>query len=1203
MKKISKILLVLLLLTISTVKAEDCSNVVMYSRDNFISDAVKMRYGSESDGRWLTLKDVNSRNMPTYCHNVSKPTGARYGGTTFRCTKILFDSTNKLVSSDLRSAFEAGIVKILVNGYNVKNTGSGKVGYTATDLAIKTFELLWPSNINSNNMNSGTATNYLKAYQSFANKMLDDSEVVAKLKEAGVTSRNKYSNALSYTWESNGTEIENRARELIILGLNESIRFKKEGAASISWNSNPIVSKDASLGDGKYSGSISYTFKISNFKSSGAFAKAKFNCENCNANGVNYKVYVNDEELGQNYNNEIDLLSRVTNGTGDVTLKIQFNSNSNYGCEGLDYKIDLSYKEDTISNEAYEMHSTDSSCSGKTCQPLYVLNNYDITKTAIIENEFSLCNITCQELQNRCKSQGSSSKACQEFNKQYPNGCINCGVGIVNNVCADPGNTTDLALIEGYEVDPETCTQSTEENITGCIIENKDAAGNSYVDETLGNNLCSVSCKEDFHFTLPGNLDVSNGRFFSLKTDVKATKTCYLKMNGNPSSAFSSFEAGARKTQEKKFECAKIEALNNLTCTPKTKTFSCGTQPVTTIVTTYKGYNTMAKCEEHYSTVECMNGRSTKEITTYEEKLSDPLEYYECDYTYSAGGCSSLKGNDTYKSYPNVAYINGSCQVVDKAESPKEANPKADILSCNSDLGEMTSKASVTEYTSGGVAGDSKVYVYGGSFVSITGGSSESIYNLVGGFNACAFWEMNYDFNADMYFNYEESYMKNALTDKLDLIGEYKKSGTTHMYCASDDGDSTYTSCRSGWKSEPIFNSASYCVCNSSGCNQESISVNGTMRMKESISYEASYITPTQFYSIYPTGAIVVAKSCEGIENCSELTNALPVGLGSPQGIRHYALYAKNLGEYFGKGKFGRVWGDKNSVVSTTLRSSDKCINTGSLKYDTDINGTYIDKGVWVCDYNVNANKCTKTINEDGKVTYRDKNGNITDAFTYDRECVCPDCPVTCDPNGCSIACTGDNCPVICPTCLYNNGRNFAFRAISLSNLNPNNRNLGANWKYDDQISTALEMKAKLTTDEIITDGETIYDDNSNKYVMKMTMDSAMINKIKSRKEKDYTANTLKCYDYTQDGKTYNNIFCYSTLLDELLNDSKTKDKIKFGSNRPLTEAERKNSQNSEYWTTWTKKLESSKWSVNTTRELSYYKTNYGEIGIGPSWK
>ena len=63
-------------------------------------------------------------------------------------------------------------------------------------------------------------------------------------------------------------------------------------------------------------------------------------------------------------------------------------------------------------------------------------------------------------------------------------------------------------------------------------------------------------------------------------------------------------------------------------------------------------------------------------------------------------------------------------------------------------------------------------------------------------------------------------------------------------------------------------------------------------------------------------------------------------------------------------------------------------------------------------------------------------------------------------------------------------------------------------------------MKAAVTTRDIILDGETIYDEGSHKYVMKVNMDSALINTIKNRKNKEYTENTLECYDYEQDGKT-----------------------------------------------------------------------------------
>ena len=1192
MKRLSKLLLIIFMLVfaINVVNADNCENISMNADASgsggypFIRDAVKMNFEGGSVGNLLTFKDSSGKELPAYCHNVSKPTGAKYGITRFKCTREIFDTSSNLVTSNIRDIYDAGLIKILTTGYGNGNTSTGVVGYTATDLAVKTYELLFPANVNTNNMNSGKQSNYLKAYQYFANKMLDDSEVTNLLKATAGSARSKYDSPVSYTWASNGDQIEKRAKELIIIGLTAAKEFKENGTTGISWNSNPVVSKDAVLADGgvtNYSGSLAYTFKLSNFTSKGS-ANVKFTCANCSENGVSYKVYANDEELGSNYTGAIDLLSRITNGTGEVTVKVVFTADSNhYGCEELDYKFELNYKDETISGAAYEMYSTDTSCIGNACQPIYVLGGAGVTKTVTVEDSFSMCTLTCAELEAKCAKDGASSKACKEFKKQYPQGCINCGVGMVNNVCADPGNTSDLALIEGYEIDPETCTQGTGENITGCILENKDAAGNPYKDESLGNNLCSVSCKEDFHFKLPGNIDVSEKRHFALKVDLKATKTCYLKMHGTPNAA--AFAEAAQTSQELYENCAYLNAETHEVVIGRSNQ-------------AYYTYSQTEVCKKMLTGEPCTKGerfcqcttQSNKQIAGYCESEKVKFEY---KYT-TVENCSAVEHNGSiiYERGQIVNSDKTGCEDIPESAELKEFNEKvaAAGAACE-ELGKLTSQATVTVRNVPGVAGGGKVFVTGGSEVSVS--CNGSIYCTIGGWNACALWEMNYDFNPDMYFYYEDAYMKSALTDKLDLIGTPTASGTTHYYCSTDDGDAAYQKCSGGWKTSPIFRTEQYCVCSGDGCKNESVAINNTMRMKESISYETKYITPTQFYSISPHGEIVASLSGEGLENAVELTNALPVGLGVPHGAYHYALYAKNLGEYFGTGKYGRVWGNKNSVVAKTLKANDKCFNNGDLKYDTKIEDTYIDKGVWVCRYCIGEDcycpDCPPEVGfkcqyANGK--YWGKSGTEVTYKEYKAQC-CKD---------------GD-----CPVELFINGKpNFAYRPVSAGDFNPNDRDLGPNWNYDsEQVSTALEMKAAVTTRDIILDGETIYDEGSHKYVMKVNMDSALINTIKNRKNKEYTENTLECYDYEQDGKTYKNVFCYSSYLDELLNNSKTKDKITFGYTRPSGVADRKRSQASDYWTTWTERLENGKWDVKTTKEISYFRSNYGEIGIGPSWK
>ena len=1218
MKKVSKLLfgIVIGLFSIITVKAEECKNYTMrYEAGLFNTQTVQI-LGVDTQ-QMLTFRDNSGAVVPGYCRNAAKSTGANEGGTTYTCRSTVFDATTASVKSDLRKAYEAGIVKILSTGYNLKNKSSGIVGYTATDLAVKTFELLSPESINTGT--SGGDSAYLQAFKAFANQMLNDREIGNLLTQVYGSKRETYGVSSGITFASNDSQIKNTAREYIKMGLEAAKEYKSNGAASISWNTNPNVTKGTILDNGNYTGSISYTFNIKNFTSNGSYARLHFSCENCNQNGVSYVLIVDDENNNQNYGDEIDLLSKVTNGTGNVTIKVVFTGDSNYGCEELDYNIRLNYKDDSISNEVYDMYPNN--CPGNACQHFYVLKNTNVEKVSTISDSFAMCNLSCKELQTRCNL--GNSKACSELNKQYPNGCVNCGVGVVNNECADPGETSDLNLIEGYEVDSENCTQGTEENIKGCILDNKDAAGNSYVDSNLGNpNNCSVSCKEDFHFVLPGNMDVSNGRYFSLKTNVKATKTCYLKMIGNPESAIKAFENAAEGTYSAYNSCQKASAISALNCTPQRETIKCGKK------INHRSVYKNSKNEP------CKSGDDDCTLSN-EEYYSDitiSADYYKCEYQYKVKqGCGITTVKDIYESHAEIKKTGDSCTITSAAVPPSTSDSKSAATSSCDNLDEMNAKPTYVTVNVPGLSG-AKAYVIGGSYSYSIGGSSNSIYNSLGNYNACAFWEMDYDFNPDMYFSYEETYMKSVLTDKLDLVGEITKGSTTHYYCRGNTDDS-YKLCfdesgnETSWSTEPLFAGKRVCVCSGSGCSYESIAVNDTKSMKESITYEATFITPTQFYSIYPTGEIAIGKSCDGIENCQELTNALPVGFGTPQGGHHYALYAKNLGQYYNdrnshkSGDFGRVWGDSDSVVATTLKSNNECAIDGALKYDADVY-EYIKDGVWVCNYCVNGN-CDDNICIKNDGTEVDMTGcmrNDTKENCKKKLCGCPDCPPVVgykcmNINGKYYGSTGAEvnyqtykqqcCPAnVCPvTIILPDGKNFIYRPISTEYIEPDNRELGLNWKYDDkQVSTALEMKAAVTTNEIIADGETIYEDD-NKYVMKVNLDSSLINDIKNRKDKDYASNTLKCYDYKQGSNTYNNIFCYSTFIDELVNNNKTKDKISFSVERPLSEAKRKDSQNSEYWTTWTKKLENSKWSINTTRELSYYKSNYSKIGIGPSWK
>lgn len=1209
MRKISKLLIVLFTFAfgINIVNAADCDSLMLHSDGSFVREIEKMSWNSGgstvSEGKIFNLKDSNGNIYNANCINPGKNAGANRGGSTFKCVNTVFDSSKKLVQTDLKNIYDAGAAYIAAS--NSSNA--------AKDLAMKTFELIAPDKINSNN-GVNDNSEYSNVIKNFANRMINDPEVSKKLSSAYGSIHKLYNDTISYSWAGgNGSQIEQDAKNLIINGLGASINFKNNGAAYVAWNDIPTRENGTSIkndaGVTNYSSSVSYTFDISNFKNN-PMINAKVTCPNCGTNGVKYTVYVNNEKIGDNYTGEIDFLSKISNGTGKVILKIEFNGDSrNYSCEELDYAIELKYKDDTIANEVYDMRSLDNYQNG---QNLRVVLGKGVTHTKKIESSIAMCTLTCKEMEANCKSKGASSSACTEFKKQYPTGCVDCGMGIVNNYCADPGKTSNLNLIEGYEYDSENCTQSNTENIVGCILDNKDAANNSYVDSSLGNSYCSVSCKEDFHFILPGNINVGSGRYFKLNTDLTATKTCYLNLKVNPDTIANTFVENANKTKELYNKCELSKALSSMEVTEENVTSS-------EYIVYWKHY----KYSDLASCAKALQAAGTAEGLAY--GTCGHKDYYSND-----------TGEIRYKGTYVVKEANGCSVTTETKNYDDTVNPKdlaATYAGACSDLKSMNTKSNKLTISDTSIKGSFN------EATLIIGQSGDSIYNELGQLNSCANWTMNYNFDPTLKFQYEESYNNSLLTNEFDLVGEISKGSVTKYYCGTNDGDKEYKSCSSTWSNEPVYAPITACVCEEDkGCSSSTFAYNKTFRMKESIIYEASYITPTQFYSISPTGKIAVTRSGEGL-NATEFTNGLPVGLGTPQGIYHYVIFAENLGEYFNeepnhkKGSFGRVWGNRNSVVATTLKGTDECIKKGDLKYDTTLkvksfddptktDDLYIDEGIWECNYCVDCNYpqekvCVKT---DGTIV------DMTSCLVNKSEeeckkelCNCPDCPpvtgyVCKKVNGKYYGKTGAEvdyktfkiqcCPDGgCPVTLVG-GKNFSYRPVSTGDLNPGKRTMGPNWYYDkDSISTALEMKAYVTTNEILLDGETIYDENSDKYVMKVKLDSAMINKVKSRADKDYASNTLECYDYTQDGKTYNNIFCYSKYIDELLSDPKTKEKITFAKERPLTESERKNSQNSEYWTTWTKSLANGRWDITTTKTLSYFSSNYGEINIGPSWK
>lgn len=1180
--------LLLIIININVVKAEECDSIRMYANSDFWGQTgLRMNYGSKTNYYSLyTLKNSSGAAFSSYCRNPGISAGKNYNGQTFYCDHTVFDATS---DDETVKIYDAGIVEILKKGYSTRNSNSTVLSsnkeYAATNLALRIYEMLWPDlNTNGNN-NTGVSN----AHKYYVNKWLDDETINSLLKSVVGKVRSKFSNYITVTsWtDSNGTavtsEVESEAKRLVILGLEAAKYYKENGAATLKGvDDKPIKEKDAVITDENgvksYRTSLTYRFEVDKFKSSNAYIKINFNCYDCSNYDVSVEYEVLVDNNAVNYDSNTNLVKYLKDGKGTIDFIVTFSGTSeNYKCEQLDYSLNLEYFDDTISVEAYDMYS-EGCKSNYSCQHFYMLYANDVSTKKTIEDTLELCSLSCKEAQEGCNAGNKSS--CEIFYDKYGGDCAECTTYINNAACTE--DDSEIDIVEGYDVDIKNCGNITEDNnlnVLQCIIGNTDDAGNSYkATDLVSNEFCSVYCKEDYHFTLPGQKEVNSGRYFSLKASIEGTKTCYTSKIDEDGTFSSQLETARQKVINAYNEWSKYNAIVNAEFE-------------------YVGQVGNKYMDGETYTGTCYRWDKQEDGTLTKEEYSCPkcryIETHDC-YT------DQYKKSTSYITYSTAGVVSNN-KFLEYYGSASGTSKKCRSGSCSktSYLTAYNAKGYESKLSEAKSTLNSAINTYVSLInrYNACSGINTVSYNVNLNYSNTSGWKMDYDYDPTISFWYEESYMNDVLTDELETVGSIDKGNVTQQICTSDTNNS-YKSCSTGWKTslnKSDTTSQFVCKKTSSGyeCGSYNLIISKSKYVKQEISVSANYQTPTQFYSIYPSGAIVVAEAGneDNIENSSELTNLLPVGLGTTQGVYTYALKVTNLGEYYNNSKLGRIWGNKNSVVVNVLEKADEkasCTKEGALTTGIKVDNTIISNGVYVCAYKVN----------------------------------CPDCPVECDPTCKDPNCPDGDCPVECDGCVItNSSTNFTYKPVSPGNINPNDREMGVNWKYNENsISTALELKAYATTKEIEEAGETIYDidyedtSSDNEFAMKITLDSTLINKIRTYNDEHeddggYANNTLKCYDYTQDGKTYDNIYCYSTFIDELLYDNSTKDKIKIVGNRIIgTDAKssdnlrKTQTQTSGYWTTWAE-ANSSKWTITTQNGIAYYKQNYSEIGIGPSWK
>jgi len=1195
-KTIKKILfLILLLISVNVVSAESISDAceklpLLYpemKNENF-------KFAESTFGIRINLSDGNRTAVIIYplkksgsttyyqafCRNPGVSSGAIDANSTFSCKREIFVPEASDYSNDEKGAYEAGVVAIMSadNGY----TGNGELGmlnddtekfeYSVTSIALRVYEMLWATkDSNTDKIVDDANEKIMNTFRAYANDYMKTDEY-KEYYESLVSNNQHYLRKTNYTPGFNITgfsdeKVKPETDELIGIGLKAALDYKTHGAAAVNVSSK--IEKDESTST-EQKKVITYNIDINHFKTkanSSAYVKLNFNCSNCNSIGAKYKITVNGQDITNKSDYDLLKLSDLTDGAGNVELKIEFTSTNIRECATapkLEYNLSIEYYDESINKQVFEMASNEKACETGVCQGFYMLYNEgeEVNHPYTINDEISFCTDRRPE----------------------------CTTKFTNALCTANGST--LEITEGYEKDSaDVCLNSNNKvNVQACIIEKSDTAGNPYKADYVesSNKYCQIYCKEDYKIKLPGEKYANTGRYFTLHASITGTKTCY--------------------------------------------------------------------------TSEIQNDLFERNITSISNEI-------------------------------------------------KRLHNK--WLQNKTEENEKTLELKIQEYR-----------------------------NELREYDSCINWTMDYNYDPKISFWYEESFIDKA-NKQLVTNGTINKDQTATIgVCNNKTADNSYSNCTDatvGTTGKNLYICAKVAN-NTFLCGTEGQRIFTSDYIKKTMNVKANYITPTQFYNIYPTGGIVIAYGNTQIPNASPLENALPIGFGTLSGTYKYALKIDNLGEYYDSDKLGRIWGEAESVVTSML--NDSCTPTGGIKHNHVESG--FENGVFVCKYTVNGNPeepiCPDGTDKAGTDYLSNpdyiaclNNGNTKD-YCINQVCnvpqVEPTCPsdsdkpnykykndseyiscrnsggteetcmkvvcyepenpgttdVTCpsdsdkpnykykndpeyiscrnsggteetcvkvvcylpeDPRTYScevvdgkyylkdgnlatsyaqykaICCPSGKCPIVCRNCIIADGElNIEYRPITPGDLNPNDKDLGENWKFDENnIKTGLELKAYATTKEIMEKGETIYDitfdSTSTEFAMKVTLDSKMITKIRDYNDRHasegYLNNTLMCYDYI-DGTntTYENTFCYSTFIDELLYDNDTKDNIEItpsgsriiAGNAIATDNLRKTkTQLSGYWTTWSM-ANDSRWNVKTQYGIAYYKEGYGtNINIGPSWK
>ncbi len=775
----------------------------------------------------------------------------------------------------------------------------------------------------------------------------------------------------------------------------------------------------------------------------------------------------------------------------------------------------------------------------------------------------------CEDLNKECEQ--GNEEACQEYDEyctEEGKSPYQCLTTVENFDCCDADNNLIISTLDNHEVkisgpeDVYTCFVSQidkqvslngdkgTERITGTA----DDENNSYtlIDD---NKYCLVSCKEDYIMTMPTAKLVNAGRYFTFSAAVDGTKTCYTNTIN-------------RELYNKDI----IDAQKNLADTYNTYRKWYELYHNGNITPVSSSYPSSCTCDSHGCGPSCSsssyypNWKATATVNDWQTVISENEANGQISINVWANGVSASYvyeetiGAQTY-SCPGGSWTTTSCSGTGTNRTCSTSHH-----SC--------SGGSSTYYTGTRVVhteADFRNYLKGqmDNAEKALKDAQDKYKNIISQYNGCSDWDMNIEYEPEIYYDYEEDYIADKYNNygDMDLI----MSGTSkdNWYCNSNVSSSgyenkanligtNYDKCTNSTSDNTIYTQMNYMYCTTSGCSLKHENISNARYKKMTSTISAKYVPSTLFYNVYPSGEILDKDEGENNENAVALENELPVSLNTKRGIYKYTVNMKNLGEFYNQdGKLGRLIGGNTAVINKK-DYADYVNDNGYVEYACSylVNMGITEEDTIVCDFDTTC-----------------KDGNCI------ADCIGPNCDKDCDGDDCIADCIGAGC-------IYdsNAGTSLLEKVVSLNNLFPNGTN-SYNWNRD------ANTKASTTIEEIEEAGESVFDSEP---ILSVTITPSVAKAIKeynddAESDGGYSNNTLSCYALGG----YEEIACYSNFISNLIGGKVTYEGTNYINNSSIVNNRSLimgnnyrtvTDENTKYFTTWSTDISEDKM-------------------IGPSWK